>query len=47
MKIRSTFTLSQEAVISLKRIAKKTNLKMSTIIELGILEMLKKYEEGN
>ena len=44
---RKTYTLSEKAVKILEDLAKKTKLKMSTIVEAGILEMEKIYNEKN
>ena len=38
---RKTYTLSDEAVKILEGLARKTKLKMSTIVEMGILEIAK------
>lgn len=38
---RKTYTLSEKAVEILEDLAKKTRLKMSNIVELGILEIAK------
>ena len=40
---RKTYTLSEKAVKILEDLARKTKLKMSTIVEAGILEMEKIY----
>lgn len=42
---RKTYTLSDEAVKILEDLAKKTRLKMSTIVEAGILEIERIYNE--
>ena len=42
---RKTYTLSEKAVKILEDLAKKTKLKMSTIVETGILEMERVYNE--
>ena len=42
---RKTYTLSEKAVKVLEDLARKTRLKMSTIVEAGILEMEKIYNE--
>ena len=42
---RKTYTLSDKAVKILEYLARKTKLKMSTIVEAGILEMEKIYNE--
>ena len=44
---RKTYTLSEKAVKILEDLARKTRLKMSTIVEAGILEMEKIYNEKN
>ena len=44
---RKTYTLSEKAVKILEDLAKKTRLKMSTIVEAGILEMETIYNEKN
>ena len=44
---RKTYTLSEKAVKILEDLAKKTKLKMSTIVEAGILEMERVYNEKN
>ena len=44
---RKTYTLSDKAVKILEDLARKTRLKMSTIVEAGILEMEKIYNEKN
>ena len=44
---RKTYTLSEKAVKILEDLARKTKLKMSTIVEAGILEMEKIYNEKN
>ena len=36
---RKTYTLSEKAVKILEDLARKTRLKMSTIVEMGILEI--------
>lgn len=38
---RKTYTLSEKAVKILEDLARKTRLKMSTIVELGIIEFAK------
>ena len=45
--MRKTYTLSEKAVKILEDLARKTRLKMSTIVEAGILEMEKIYNEKN
>ena len=42
---RKTYTLSEQAVKVLEDLARKTKLKMSTIVEAGILEMEKIYND--
>ena len=42
---RKTYTLSDKAVNILEDLARKTRLKMSTIVEEGILEMERVYNE--
>ena len=44
---RKTYTLSDKAVKILENLARKTKLKMSTIVEAGILEMDKIYNKKN
>lgn len=44
---RKTYTLSEKAVKILEDLARKTRLKMSTIVEAGILEMERVYNEKN
>ena len=44
---RKTYTLSEKAVKILEDLARKTKLKMSTIVEAGILEMERVYNEKN
>ena len=44
---RKTYTLSEKAVKILEDLARKTRLKMSTIVEAGILEMENVYNEKN
>ena len=44
---RKTYTLSEKAVKILEDLARKTRLKMSTIVEAGILEMEKIYNDKN
>ena len=39
--MRKTYTLSEKAVKILEDLARKTKLKMSTIVEMGILEIAK------
>ena len=39
--MRKTYTLSEKAVEILDDLARKTRLKMSTIVEMGILEIAK------
>ena len=47
MMQRKTYTLSEKAVKILEDLARKTRLKMSTIVEAGILEMERVYNEKN
>lgn len=42
---RKTYTLSEKAVKILEDLARKTRLKMSTIVEAGILEIERVYNE--
>lgn len=42
---RKTYTLSEKTVKILEDLARKTRLKMSTIVEAGILEMERVYNE--
>lgn len=42
---RKIYTLSDEAVKILENMARKTKLKMSTIVEAGILEIERIYNE--
>ena len=42
---RKTYTLSEKAVKILEDLARKTKLKMSTIVEAGILKMEEIYNE--
>lgn len=44
---RKTYTLSEKAVKILEDLARKTRLKMSTIVEAGILEIERVYNEKN
>ena len=45
--MRKTYTLSDESVKILEDLARKTRLKMSTIVEAGILEIERVYNEKN
>ena len=42
---RKTYTLSEQTIKILENLARKTRLKMSTIVEAGILEMERVYNE--
>lgn len=44
---RKTYCLSEKTIKILEDLARKTKLKMSTIVEAGILEMEKIYNEKN
>ena len=44
---RKTYCLSEHTIKILEDLARKTRLKMSTIVEAGILEMERVYNEKN
>ena len=44
---RKTYCLSEQTIKILENLARKTRLKMSTIVEAGILEIERVYNEKN
>ena len=46
MRKQATFTLEEELLDKLKELSKETYIPQARIVELGIKEILKKYNKG-
>ena len=46
MRKQATFTLEEELIDKLKELSKETYIPQARIVELGIKEILKKYDKG-
>ena len=46
MRKQATFTLDEELINKLRQLSKETYIPQAQIVELGIKEILKKYDKG-